>query len=101
MSPYDLVFGKSFHLPVELEYKAMWVLKKLNLDWNVTSKQRMNQLNEVEEFRLNAYESSAFYKKGMKKYHDQNIEKRVFALEDLVLLFNSSLHLFPGKLKSK
>ena len=37
----------------------------------------------------------------MKKYHDQKIEKCDFMVGDLVLLFNSRLHLFPGKLKSK
>ena len=37
----------------------------------------------------------------MKKYHDQKIEKRDFLVRDLVLLFNSRLRLFPGKLKSK
>ena len=37
----------------------------------------------------------------MKKYHDQNIEKRYFVVGDLVLLLNSRLRLFPGKLKSK
>ena len=37
----------------------------------------------------------------MKKYHDQNIEKRNFVLGDLVLLFKSRLRLFLGKLKSK
>ena len=37
----------------------------------------------------------------MNKYHDLQIEKLVFMVGDLVLLFNSRLHLFPGKLKSK
>ena len=37
----------------------------------------------------------------MKKYHDQKIEKREFMVGDLVLLFNSRLRLFPGKLKAK
>ena len=37
----------------------------------------------------------------MRKYHNQRIEKREFLVGDLMLLFNSRLRLFPGKLKSK
>ena len=37
----------------------------------------------------------------MKKYPDQNIEKREFVVWDLLVLFNSGLRLFSGKLKSK
>ena len=37
----------------------------------------------------------------MKKYHDLKIEKQEFMVGDFVLLFNSRLRLFPGKLKSK
>ena len=37
----------------------------------------------------------------MKNYHDNKIEKREFMVGNLVLLFNSRLHLFPRKLKSK
>ena len=40
-------------------------------------------------------------KKYMKKHHDLKIEKWDFMVGDLVLLFNSRLRLFPGKLKSK
>ena len=58
-------------------------------------------MNELDEFFLKAYESSALYKEKMKKYHDLKIEKREFMVRDLMLLYNSRLCLFPGKFKSK
>ena len=79
----------------------MWAMKKLKMDWNEATEQRVTGLNELDEFHLKDYESSALYKEKMMKYHDLKIEKQDFMVGDLVLLFNSMLRLFPGKLKSK
>lgn len=53
-----LVFGKTCHLPLELEHIAMWALKKLNLDMDVAREVRKLQLNKLTEWRLTAYENA-------------------------------------------
>ncbi|XP_015054789.1 uncharacterized protein LOC107001144 [Solanum pennellii] len=79
MSLYQLVYRKAYNLPVELVHKVIWEMKRLNWDWTGASEQSLNELNVLDEFFLEAYESSAIYKEKMKKYHDQSIEKREFA----------------------
>ncbi|CAM8963578.1 unnamed protein product [Rhodiola kirilowii] len=56
-------------------------------------------LHELEEIRNEAYESARIYKEKTKKWHDKRIFRREFKEGDKVLLFNSRLKLFPGKLK--
>ncbi|GJX58822.1 reverse transcriptase domain-containing protein [Tanacetum coccineum] len=70
-TPYKLVYGKAF------------------------------QLNELNELRDQAYENSLIYKEKTKRIHDSKIKNRVFNVGDQVLLFNSRLKMFSGKLKSR
>ncbi|GKA09517.1 putative reverse transcriptase domain-containing protein [Tanacetum coccineum] len=59
------------------------------------------QLNELNELRDQAYENSLIYKEKTKRIHDAKIKNRVFNVGDRVLLFNSRLKIFSGKLKSR
>nr|GFD38836.1 reverse transcriptase domain-containing protein [Tanacetum cinerariifolium] len=66
-TPYKLVYGKSCHLPIELEHKAYWALKHVNFDLKTTGDHRKLQLNELCD---QAYANSLIYKEKTKKLHD-------------------------------
>ena len=101
ISQYKIIFGKPCHLPLELEYKAMLAIKKLNCDFQVAKEKRLLQMNELEELINEAYDNAKIYKQKTKRWHDQKIMRREFKAGEQVLLYNSRLKLFLGKFKSR
>ena len=98
MSPYQLVYGKTCHLPIELEHRAHWAIQKWNMD-KIAGEYRKHQISELEEWRDKAYHSASIYKERTKRWHDKRLKSKNFNPGDKVLLFNSRVKLFGhGKL---
>jgi len=64
---FKLIYGKSYHLLVELEHKAYWAIRNLNLYPNLAGEKRKLQLSELEELRIDVYENACIYKERTKK----------------------------------
>ena len=77
------------------------MIKKMNLDLDRANLKRFIDLNELEELRNDAYLNSKISKERSKKWHDQMVARKNFQKGDQVLLYDSKLHIFSGKLKSR
>jgi len=101
LSPYRIVYGKPCRLPVELEHRAYWAVKRLNMNLDEAGKKRKLDIQELEEIRNDAYENEVIYKEKTKAYHDKKIVRKTFSKGQKVLMYHSRLQLIPGKLRSR
>jgi hypothetical protein len=98
MSPYQLIYEKTCYLPVELEFKAHWAIKRWNMDFEAARKKKL-QLSELEEWQEKAYHNAKLYKERIKIWHDKRSKKKEFKPGDIG---NSRVKLFGHrKLRSK
>ena len=79
----------------------MWAIQHLNFDLNEASAKRFLQLNELEELRNDSYENPKICKEQTKTWHNKHVLRREFKEGDKVLIFNSRLKIFSGKIISR
>ena len=72
----------------------MWVIKKLNCDFQAANEKRLLRMNELEELRNEVYDNARIFKEKTKRWHDQKILRREFKAGEQVLLYNSRLKQF-------
>nr|GEU70782.1 reverse transcriptase domain-containing protein [Tanacetum cinerariifolium] len=80
---------------------ALWAFRTAYKTPIGSGDHRKVQINELNELYDQAYEKFLIYKEKTKRLHDSKIKNRVFNIGDRVLLFNSRLKIFSGKLKSR
>ncbi|CAA7026161.1 unnamed protein product [Microthlaspi erraticum] len=100
-SPFNLLYGKACHLPVEIEYKALWAIKMLNFDMKTAHEKKVMDLHEFEEIRLDAYENSKIYKERTKAANDKLIRLKDFKAWDSVLFVQFEVEAVSRKAEIK
>ncbi|GJR04678.1 reverse transcriptase domain-containing protein, partial [Tanacetum coccineum] len=101
-TPYRLLYGKTCHLPLEIEHRAYWGLRSCNPDLKIAGEKRFLQLHELDELRLQAYKNSKLYKARTKAYHDKKLRiRKEFKARDKGFLYNSKYKFKAPNLRSK
>ena len=88
-TPYELVYGKQVLLPIEFQVKSFRMAIQLGLNLDEVQKQRLMQLNELDEIRQDAFQHTILVQNQRSKWHDKFINNKSFQPGDWAMLFDS------------
>jgi hypothetical protein len=100
-SPYELVYGKSVFFPVEFEIKTLRTALAVNLDLIDAQTVMLQQLNELEEKRLDVIQQTTIIQQQRSQWHEKNIKNKQFQKGNWALLYDSRFKEFQGKLRTR
>eukprot|EP00253_Pinus_taeda_P008318 PITA_08318 len=100
-TPYELVYGKKALLSIEFEYNTLRMTAQLDLDISRAQKERLLQLNGLDEQRLQALLHSYTVQLQRKIWHDRHLKEKQFQEGDWALLYDSRYKYFKGKLRKR
>ena len=93
MSPFRLIYGKPCHFLIELDHRAYWAIKKLNLSLDQAVKERLLQLQELQELRNESYQNAKIYKAKNKAFMKSTLIGKIFMFMTrygfIILVLNS------------
>eukprot|EP00253_Pinus_taeda_P009876 PITA_09876 len=77
-TPYQLVYDKEVMLPIEFQIHTFKLDANLGTDLNEAQQERIQQLNQLDEMRQQAEETTLLMKRQRKQWHDGHIKKKQF-----------------------
>ena len=83
MSPYNIVYGKPCHLPLELEHKTFWAIKELNYDFKLAGEKGLFDISSLDEWRTQAYENAELFKEKVKNGMIKEYKSMSLKLENM------------------
>jgi hypothetical protein len=81
--------------------KTFRTAMQLGMDLDEAKKQRLLQLNELDEIRQDALQRTTLIQEQRTKWHDKYIKKKSFQSGDWALLYDSRFKNFKGKLSTR
>ena len=100
-TPYELLYGKNALLSIEFEFNTLRMVAQLDLDLDHAQKERLLQLNGLDEYKLQALIHTEVLQLQRKIWHDRNIKEKQFQGGDWELLYDSRYKDFKGKLRTR